>query len=65
MAGTKAGAIKTRNKIYELYGKDFYVNAGRKGGKKVGVMKGFAVNRELAAEAGRKGGAISKRGKVK
>ena len=35
---------------------------GSKGGKKTG-MKGFALNKELAISAGRKGGKISKRGK--
>lgn len=38
-------------------------NNGRKGGEK-STGGGFAVNRELAREAGRKGGRISRRGKA-
>lgn len=64
MSGTKAGGIKGRNRIYEKYGKDFYKEIGRKGGKK-GNTGGFYANPELAVIAGRKGGAISKRGKAK
>ena len=41
---------------------DFYKKLGRKGGKKTGVMKGFAANPELAARVGQKAGKISKRG---
>lgn len=62
MAGTKAGGIKTRDRILELYGADYYRVQGRLGGLKSAV-KGFAANRELAREAGRKGGQISKRRK--
>ena len=48
----------------EKHGSDFYSRIGRKGGKVCGV-KGFALNIELAKEAGRKGGLKSKRGKSK
>ena len=64
MAGTKAGAIKARDTNYEKHGKDFYKNIGSKGGKAHGI-KGFALmTPEKHAEASRKGGRISKRGKV-
>lgn len=61
MAGTRAGGLKAaaKNKSNDP---DFYVKAGAKGGKAT-VPKGFAVNRELARAAGRKGGQISRRGK--
>lgn len=64
MAGTKAGGFKASltNKI--RYGNDFYANIGRQGGKN-GHTGGFASNIELAREAGRKGGKISKRGPAK
>ena len=61
MAGTKAGAVKAAATNKAKYGSAFYAMIGSKGGKKTG-MKGFAVNRELAREAGRKGGTISRRG---
>ena len=64
MAGTKEGALKAKQKIIELYGKEFYKNLGRKGGKK-GTTGGFAADPELAKIAGRKGGLISRRGKAK
>lgn len=38
-----------------------FVEGGRKGGS-VKCKKGFACNRALAAEAGRKGGKISRKG---
>lgn len=62
MSGTKDGGIKARDKNYEKYGTDFYINAGRIGGS-AKVPKGFAINRELAAEAGRRGGLKSRRTK--
>ena len=64
MVMTKKGGIKVRKTIEEKYGKDFWSKIGRKGGK-AGGMKGFALNPELAREAGRKGGKISKRGKAR
>lgn len=60
MSGTKAGALKAKETYFKKYGKDFFKEMGRKGGK-VCVPKGFALNRELASEAGRKGGSVSKR----
>lgn len=61
MAGTKEGAKKAAAAIKAKYGADFYKRIGAKGGKN-GTTSGFAANRELASEAGKKGGKISKRG---
>ena len=65
MAGTKDGGHKCYNTITTRFGVDFYKNIGRLGGLVCGVKKGFAANPELAKKAGRKGGTISRRGKVK
>ena len=64
MAGTKAGGLKAAATNIERYGKDFYKEMSRKGGK-AGNTGGFATNPELAKIAGRKGGLISRRGKAK
>lgn len=64
MARAKAGYAKARATILERYGEDFYKKIGRKGGQN-GHTGGFAANRELAREAGRKGGTISRRGPAK
>ena len=64
MAGTKAGGVKAATTNKTKYGKDFYAEIGRKGGKN-GHTGGFAANPELAKIAGAKGGRISKRGKGK
>lgn len=63
MAGTKAGGQKARDTNYERNGKDFYGRIGAIGGKKTG-MKGFALDHERARIAGKKGGTVSRRGKV-
>ena len=47
MAGTKAGGLKAAATNIERYGKDFYKEMGRKGGK-AGKTGGFAANPELA-----------------
>ena len=60
MSGTKTGAAKAAKKNKELYGEDFYSRIGRIGGKN-GHTGGFYTNRELAKEAGRKGGLKSRR----
>lgn len=65
MVGTKAGGIKARKTNLEKHGKDFYQRIGKMGGKICGIPKGFSLNHELAVEAGRKGGTISRRGKSK
>lgn len=64
MAGTKEGAAKAVATIRDRYGDDYYVRLGRIGGQN-GHTGGFAANPELAREAGRKGGAISRRGPAK
>ncbi len=58
IAGGKAAAIKNKT----LYGSDFYAKIGAKGGKK-GKTGGFYANRELAREAGARGGRVSRRTK--
>ncbi|HEX9679774.1 MAG TPA: KGG domain-containing protein [Candidatus Saccharimonadales bacterium] len=63
MAGTKKGGQKAALTNRKRYGADFYAAIGRKGGKN-GRTGGFYANRELAREAGRKGGRISRRRKA-
>lgn len=66
MGGTRLGGLRAAESNIKKYGEDFYKQIGRKGGlknSKDGVVKGFAVNRELASIAGAKGGRISRRGK--
>lgn len=60
MAGTLAGGKKAAQTNKEKYGENFYAEIGAKGGK-LGTTGGFFANRELAREAGRKGGRVSKR----
>ena len=64
MAGTKEGGKKAAATNKAKYGKAFYAEIGRKGGKN-GHTGGFAANPALAKIAGRKGGQISRRGKAK
>jgi uncharacterized protein len=59
---TKAGRIKARATIEKRHGKDFWKKIGAVGGRN-GHEKGFFLDRELAARAGRIGGKKSKRGK--
>lgn len=54
-----AGGLKAAEKN-KASDPDFYRKRGAMGGRAC-VPKGFALNRELASEAGRKGGRISKR----
>lgn len=63
MAGTQKGGKQAAATNKAKYGLNFYAMIGAKGGKKTGP-KGFALNRDLAREAGRKGGQISRRGRV-
>lgn len=70
MSGTKAGAKKSVEKIKALYGENFFKSIGQKGGVTSYLkdpvtgkaLKGFALNNERAREAGRLGGANSRRG---
>lgn len=62
MSGTKEGGRKAAATNKLRFGDDFYSNIGRKGGR-AEVCKGFGTNPELAREAGRKGGTISRRGR--
>lgn len=64
MAGNKIGGQKAAETNKRLYGKDWYAKIGQIGGRN-GHTGGFAANPELAREAGRKGGKISRRGKAK
>lgn len=63
MAGNKEGAAKARETNLKRHGKNFYARIGALGGRK-GRTGGFYANRELAREAGRKGGLISRRSKA-
>lgn len=66
MPGTIAGGKKARETNYQRHGKDFYRRIGSLGGRVItDKPKGFAANIELAREAGRKGGKISRRGAAK
>jgi general stress protein YciG len=64
MSGTKKGAAKAAATNLQRHGADFYARIGRKGGQN-GHSGGFAANRDLAREAGRRGGRISRRGPAK
>lgn len=64
MPGTIDGGKKAAAKNKQRHGADFYARIGAMGGRK-GHTGGFAANRELAREAGRKGGLISRRKKAK
>lgn len=61
MAGSKEGGLKAYMTNKQKYGEDFYKRIGSIGGKK-GTTGGFFANRELAREAGRKGGRVSRKG---
>jgi general stress protein YciG len=61
MAGTKAGGVAAAKKN-KANDPDFYKKIGSKGGK-LSKTGGFFANRELAREAGARGGRISRRTK--
>lgn len=62
MAGTKAGGQAAAATNKKKYGSDFYAKIGAKGGK-LGKTGGFYANRDLAREAGARGGRVSRRTK--
>lgn len=62
MAGTKAGGEAAAKTNKTKYGPDFYAKIGAAGGKK-GKTGGFYANRDLAREAGARGGRVSRRTK--
>lgn len=70
LAGNRAGGIKARNTMIQRYGAEVYEEIGRKGGSTrtdKTHKRGFASNRELAREAGKRGGirsGESRRGEV-
>lgn len=64
MSGTLEGGRKAAATNKAKYGKEFYADIGRKGGRN-GHTGGFAANPELARIAGAKGGKKSKRGPAK
>ena len=65
MSGSRLGGLKAAETNKQKYGREFYQNIGRKGGKAC-VPKGFALmDIEKIKNAGRKGGKLSKRGKAK
>ncbi len=61
MAGTRLGGLKAAATNRLRHGLNFYSGIGRKGGK-ISRGGGFAMNHDLAVEAGRIGGAKSRRG---
>lgn len=62
MSGTSEGGARAAATNKARYGSDFYVRIGQRGGK-LGRTGGFYANRELAREAGRKGGSVRGIGK--
>jgi general stress protein YciG len=64
MAGTRAGGLKAARTNIKTYGREFYAEIGRKGGRN-GHTGGFAANPELARIAGAIGRRKSKRGPAK
>lgn len=62
MAGSKIGAAKAVETTKKFHGEDFYVRAGKVGGKAKGFKKGFAnMPTEKVQAAGRLGGANGRR----
>lgn len=64
MVGTVSGGKSAGKTNKERYGENYYKELGRLGGSKK-VPKGFAMNRELAREAGKLGGRNSRKNSKK
>ena len=62
MAGSREGGLKASQIMKEKYGKDYYRELGRRGGKITGALKGFSVYPDKAKEYGKTAGKKSKRG---
>lgn len=62
MSGTVEGGRRAAERNRVRHGADFYARIGAIGGRK-SRNGGFAANRDLAKEAGRKGGMVSRRSK--
>lgn len=63
MSGNSEGGKKVAEKL-KTEDPDYYKKLGSMGGKTGNHhLKGFAVHRDLARKAGKKGGSISKRNK--
>lgn len=60
MAGTREGGKRAAETNKKRYGDTFYRTIGKKGGA-TSVGGGFSKNRDLAREAGAKGGKASRR----
>lgn len=66
MSGSREGGRKAAATNKEKYGKDFYANIGRKGGRKSHPeTRYFTMHPEVAKNAGAKGGRASRRGPAK
>lgn len=70
MGGTKEGAAKAKQTIIAKHGSGYWAVIGKKGADSYNAMpketrkpRGFAANRDLAREAGARGGTISRRKK--
>lgn len=63
MAGTKQGAIKAKKTIFEKYGKNYFVELGKKSGGKPKKNTFLSLHPEFAKYIGSIGGKKSKRGK--
>jgi len=61
---TPNGTAKAVQTIYKKYGKSFFMEIGKIGGKKKNPLKGFGSNKQLASTAGAAGGKRSRRRKV-
>ena len=60
MAGTYKGGKQAAKTNKENHGEDFYKIIGAKGGRKTGVIKGFAaMSPEKRRELGRQGGSVT------